>query len=497
MRQLLINTVEPGEVRIALLEDGRVIDYHLEEAVERSIHGNIYLGRVVNIEPGIQAAFIEIGESKSAFLHVSDLHHAYQHARDIPFDRLAERPPELRVLIQDILRRGQTLLVQVTKDPIGHKGPSVTTFISLPGRFLVLMAGMARSGVSKKIEDPQLREQLRELADSLKVEDDATGVIVRTAGADQPRKELEKDLRYLRQVWAGIRDLVDGSQPPKLVYEESDLVIRTIRDLFTSDVKQILVDSEAVAGQVVEFLKRTMPRYAARVEVYTGATPLFYEYQVERQIDEIYDRKINLPSGGSLVIDETEALVAIDVNSGRYRQEKDLEQTALAINLEAAGEIARQLRLRDIGGVVVCDFIDMTEAKNRRQVETALREHLRLDRAKTWFAKMSRFGIVEMTRQRMRPSKEKVARQTCPTCAGRGTIRSSRNVLSAIFRELRRGLGEQRHRLGTVTTGPAILDQLYNESRERVSAVEAEFGKAVRLQLDSVMNGQEYRVEFS
>ncbi len=480
MKRMLINVLDPEESRVAIVDDGTLLEYHLEETDRRSLVGNVYLARVVNIEPGIQAAFLDFGEQKSAFLHVSDLHPGYAGAEGIPWEELGQKLPRDRskFLIQNTLRKGQTLLVQISKEAIGSKGPTATTFASLPGRFLVLMLGMSRAGVSRKIEDPEQRDRLREIAASLGGPSEV-GLIVRTAGSDQPRKVLERDLRYLTRVWEDLVSSVETEQAPSLLYRESDLVIRTVRDLYDPEVEEVLVDQESEAERVREFLGRIMPRHSGRVKHYQGRSPLFSRFRVESEIDNIYDRRVPLPSGGSLVIDETEALVAIDVNSGSYRGEKDLERTALKINLEAAVEIARQLRLRDIGGVVVCDFIDMVEAENRRKLEQSLREEMKRDRAKTWFCRLSRFGIIELTRQRLRPSKDRVARETCPTCRGRGTIRNARSVAAGIFRQLRRGLAESETQEATITVGDDVLDLLINRRREELLALESQHGKRI------------------
>lgn len=493
---MLVNVLEEDECRVAILEDGALVEFYLEETHDRSLLGNVYLGRVVNVEPGIQAAFIDIGEAKSAFVHVSDVMPSYAGATCIPFEAFQERPPAGdKTLLQNVLRKGQTVLVQVSKNAIGHKGPTVTTYLSLPGRYLVLMAGMSRSGVSKKIEDLEQRDRLRTIADGFPPVDHM-GVIVRTAGADQAKRDLDQDLRYLRQVWSVIVEKARAGRAPSCVYQESDLVIRTIRDLFDPQVEEILVDSEPVAAQAREFLELVMPRYASRVQYYQDAMPIFHRFNVEKQIEGIYDRKVSLPSGGTLVIEETEALVAVDVNSGRYREESDLERTALQINLEAATEIARQLRLRDLGGVVICDFIDMLEAANRRQVEQAMREQVRRDRAKTWLTRMSRFGIIEMTRQRLRPSKDRVAREPCPTCGGRGTVRSARSVATGILRQLRRGLGEKRTQEALVTVGEGVFDVLVNQRRDQLLRCEQSVGKKIVIRHDSALGCDQYMVHF-
>jgi len=497
MKRMLVNVLDPEESRVAIVEDGTLLEYHLEETDRRSLVGNVYLARVVNIEPGIQAAFLEFGESKCAFLHVSDLHPGYGGARGIPWEELAEPLPKDRSkpLIQDLLRKGQTLLVQVSKEAIGSKGPTVTTYVSLPGRFLVLLLGMARAGVSRKIEDPEQRGRLRELAASLGGPE-GVGLIIRTAGSEETRETLERDLAYLGGVWEDLVARAEEQQAPALLYRESDLVIRTVRDLYDPGIDEILVDREEEAEAVRGFLGRVMPEHAGRVRHSAGPLPLFSRFRVETEIDTIYDRRVPLPSGGSIVIDETEALVAIDVNSGSYRGEKDLEATALRINLEAASEIARQLRLRDMGGVVVCDFIDMIEAENRTRLEEHFREVVRSDRAKTWFSRLSRFGIIELTRQRLRPSKERVAREVCPTCEGRGTIRNARSLASGILRHLRRGLAEEGCDEAVVRVRRDALQLLRDRRREDLQQLEEHTGKRiVVLEADDLGPGR-YSIEF-
>lgn len=496
MKRLLISVREAEEVRVAVLDDERLLEYHVEPAAERQLRGNIYVGRVLNIEPAIQAAFIDIGESRTAFMHVSDLHPAYAEATGIPFDELGDEAElDERPHIQRILRRSQPILVQVTKEAIGHKGPSVTSFVSLPGRSVVLVAGMSRFGVSKKIVDPEQRERLRTLAEELRG-DDPMGVILRTAAADQPREDLENDLVFLRQVWEGIVKKAKFHAPPSLLYEESDLVIRTIRDLFEDDVDEIVFDDEAETVRARSFLESAMPRYADRLRAYSGEVPLFDRYHVEPAIESIYNRRVALPSGGSLVIDETEALVAIDINSGRSRGQDHLEETAIKTNLEAATEIARQLRLRDMGGVIVCDFIDMVEADNRRQVETRIREELRKDRSKTWIARMSRFGLIEMTRQRLRPSKDRVTRRACPLCHGRGTIRSDASAASALFRQLRRGLRDRPGLDATVQVSEDFLAHLANHARETLIKLESESDQRILLELEHRRVADDYSVRY-
>ncbi len=492
-QKLLINVTGDDEVRVGLLTNGRLEDFHIEERFERNLHGNIYLGRVVNIEPAIQAAFVDIGEHKTAFIHVSDVHPGYTGAEGIPFDRLGERPSSEKILIQNILHRSQTVLVQVTKEAIGHKGPSVTTYVSLPGRFLVLMLGMDRPGVSKRIDDPEVRDELRELAANLDP-GEQLGVIIRTAGAGQEREDLERDLEYLRQAWHNIVKNAKIQAAPALLYEESELIVRTIRDLFNEEVEELWVDCPTTARQILGFIDERRPDLAERVKLYDAEEPIFFHFDLEKEIDAIYDRKVALSSGGSLVFDETEALVAIDVNSGRYRQPDDLEETAFAINCEAAPEIARQLRLRDIGGVVIIDFIDMLEADHRREVESLLRDELKRDRAKTWIAKMSRFGIVELTRQRLRPSKDKSSRHVCPVCQGRGSIRNFRAVSATIFRQLRSILSEDSVESTEVRLSPGLFRFFANERRRQLIDLERGLGKRVYLEFDESLQADQFLI---
>ncbi|MGH9362969.1 MAG: Rne/Rng family ribonuclease, partial [Thermoanaerobaculia bacterium] len=358
-KRILVNVSDPEEVRIAVLEDGRLEEIHFERAAEKKHLGNIYKGRVVNLEPAIQAAFVDLGIGRNGFLHVSDVLPAYAGAAAIPFESLSQRPAgRKRFRIQEILAKGQEVLVQISKDSIGAKGPTLTSYVSIPGQYLVLMPGISRYGISKRIEDGEARAKLRELLARLDPPK-GLGAIVRTAGRQRSTEELERDLKQLVQVWGEIGERVRSSAVPALIFEECDLMIRVLRDLLAADAEEILIDGEEAYRRSRDFLAGAHPELERRVRLYDGSVPLFTRYGVEEEIERIYNRKVPLPSGGYLVIEETEALVAIDVNSGRYRDEEDLEATALKINLEAAPEIARQLRLRDLGGVIVNDFIDM------------------------------------------------------------------------------------------------------------------------------------------
>ena len=491
-KRILINALDAEEVRIAVVENGRLEELYHERPDDRKYLGNIYKGRVVNLEPAIQAAFIEIGIGRNGFLHVSDVLPAYKDAAGIPLDNLSLRIADRKKLkIQDILRKGQEVLVQISKDAIGAKGPSLTTYVSVPGKYLVLMPAVSRHGISKRIEDGDERAELREKLLQLDPPP-GLGYIVRTAGQDRPQSDLEKDYRYLMKVWEEIRTKVGENGTPSQIYAETDLVIRTMRDLFGPDVEEMLVDSPEVHERAREFLLEVMPQAARRLRHYTGSTPLFGKFAVEEEIEKIYNRRVPLPSGGYIVLEQTEALVAIDVNSGKYRDESDLEATALKTNLEAAQEIARQLRLRDLGGVIINDFIDMEVEANRRTVERALRAALKRDRAKSWISRISRFGIIEMTRQRVRPSFERSNHEPCKHCRGTGVVKSARSAGIAILRQVRSALAARRRESCEIVANPSVVDYLLNDRRGLLVDLESEFQKRVLVKADPAFSPDQY-----
>ena len=436
-QEMLINVSQPEECRIAIAEDGILEELYIERTSQDNYVGNIYKGRVVNIEASIQAAFIDFGVGRNGFLHISDLEPQYFRQGgfdpDKPLDfggrprreereeevddadedgprpprgRRGFRPgarPRVKPPIQDVLRRGDELLVQVIKEGIGTKGPTLSTYISIPGRYLVLMPALGRVGVSRKIEDDEARRKLRDMMLELNPPK-GLGFIVRTAGVDRTKKELSRDLAYLLRLWKVIVRRIKKHPAPIGIYEESDMIIRTIRDIFTGEVDSILIDEPQAFERAKEFLQIVMPRYVNRLHLYEGKEPLFHRYRLDEEIMKIHQRKVPLRQGGSIVIDPTEALVAIDVNSGNFRAEDNAEETAYQMNIAAAKEIARQLRLRDLGGVIVNDFIDMRKERHRRGVERALRDAVKRDRARTKILRTSPFGLIEMTRQRIRPS---------------------------------------------------------------------------------------------
>ncbi|MEQ8765500.1 MAG: Rne/Rng family ribonuclease [Planctomycetota bacterium] len=497
--KIIINASDPEERRIAILEDGRLEDYYIDLASKDSYLGNIYKGRVVNIEPSIGAAFVDFGEDRNGFLHNSDLMTAYgdlaksnARGRDIvawyqeesshedrrtrhAADREARRvsgngfvkPPP----IQDSLRRGQEVLVQITKDGIGHKGPTLSTYISIPGRYLVLMPRGGKCGVSRKISDDKERNRLKRILDEIEPPE-GFGFIIRTAGMGRTKKEIEKDLLYLLRLWDVVVDRMNSIRGPGPIYQESDLVIKTIRDLFRPDMDEIVVDDEGVFRKCTDFLRAVMPRYESRVRLFEGRVPIFHDFGIEREIEKITLNKIPLGNGGSIVIDQTEALVAIDVNSGRFKDEEDLEETAYKTNLEAVPEIVRQLRIRDLGGVIIIDFIDMLEEKHRRDVERTFRAAVRKDRARIRIAKMSPFGIIEMTRQRVRPGIFRRLYAPCSYCGGRGHVRAIEGQGLVVLREIRYRLDSRRGRGLRVVANPDVVAYLLNEKRRELIELE-------------------------
>ncbi len=495
-KEMLINTVEGRECRIAVLENGTLEELYMERASSASQVGNVYKGRVTNVEPGIQAAFIDFGGQRNGFLHISDLHPQYfpkgERSGLEPVGR--KRPQRDRPPIQACLRRGQEIVVQMTKEGIGTKGPTLSTYLSIPGRMLVMMPGMTKLGVSRKVEDDNARNKARQILSELKVPDDM-GFIVRTAGIGQPKREINRDLNYLLRLWKSINKKTKSTKSPAELYQESDLVTRTVRDVYNSDIKRIICDNEDVARKVKDFLDVAMPRTKHKVELYTGNEGLFHDVGLETEIERIYSRRVELKSGGSLIIDQTEALVAIDVNSGRFRQHSDAETTATKLNLEAAREVARQLRLRDMGGVIVIDFIDMREAKNRRSVEKALRDAIKNDRAKTKILRISALGIVEMTRQRVRPSLKQSIYARCPHCDGMGLIKSEESQALLVMRDLQRVIHHPKIARVEAFLTLSAATHLTNYHRHQIASLEQKTGKRIIISIDDNLGGHEVRFE--
>lgn len=479
-REMLINYVPGEECRIAIVEDGRLEEFYQERASAESHVGNIYKGRVVSVEPSIQAAFVDFGLDRNGFLHISDLHPKYfpGEARE-ESERVGQKTPRReRPPIQRCLRRGQDILVQVLKEGIGTKGPTLTSYLSIPGRFIVMLPDMERLGVSRKIEDDEVRHQIRQILDELNPPK-GFGFIVRTAGIGRNKTDLKRDLAYLLRLWKAIRRRMETTPGVGELYTESDLVIRTIRDVFSTHIERIVIDDETAARRARNFLAIASPRSGTKVFVYRDPVPLFHRYGIERQIENINQRKVPLPSGGSLVIDSTEALVAIDVNSGSTRDTSDPEATAYKTNMEAVDEICRQLRLRDLGGVIVNDLIDMRKPQHRRAIEQRLRNHLKMDRARTRVLPISQFGIVEMTRQRMRPSLKSSVYVDCPGCQGLGHVKSAESVVLDVMRRLALAMHRPEVTRVELTVSPDVAFHLLNRRRANLVRLEQQMGKTV------------------
>ncbi len=492
-REMLINVAESEECRVAVVEDGQLEELYVERASSGSHVGNIYKGKVANIESGIQAAFIDFGVGKNGFLHISDLHPRYfsgsgeGSAENIGRRKsLKDRPP-----IQNCLKRGNEIVVQVTKEGLKAKGATLSTYIALPGKYLVMLPWMKKHGVSHKIDDDDERKRLREIFDQCKPPKNQ-GFIIRTAGQGCSKRDIQNDLKYLKRLWRAIETRIDAEKAPGELYQESDLVIRALRDVYNSKITKIICDSENVVRKIRDFFSIATPRVKRKVVYYEGKVPLFHKYHIEDEISKVQSRKVELKGGGSIVVEQTEALVSIDVNSGRYRRQKSAEQTAYESNIEAANEIARQLRLRDLGGLIICDFIDMRSAKHRKAVEKAFRTAVKTDRARTKILSISRFGVVEMTRQRMRPSLQSSTYLACPNCAGTGFVKSHESLAIEFIRLLNLSSSKEQIKRVELFVSPDVADYLQNLKRASIVQIEQNSGKRVIIHSVSDYSGEKH-----
>jgi ribonuclease E len=425
MKRMLINTTQPEELRVALVDGQKLYDLDIEIPSRGQKKSNVYKGKITRVEPSLEAAFVDYGAERHGFLPLKEVSRSY-------FSDAA-RESGGRQSIKDALREGQEVVVQVEKEERGTKGAALTTFISLAGRYLVLMPNNPRAGgVSRRIQGDE-RNLLRDAMSSLNIPEDM-GIIVRTAGVDRSAEELQWDLDYLITLWEAIVKASEEKQAPFLVYQESNVIIRALRDYLRSDIAEILVDSQDVYEKAREFMQQVMPHNLGKLKLYQEKIPLFSRFQIESQIESAFQREVTLPSGGAIVIDHTEALLSIDINSARATKGSDIEETALNTNLEAADEVARQLRIRDLGGLIVIDFIDMQPPRHHREVENRLRDALKMDRARVQVGRISRFGLLEMSRQRLRPSLGESTQNPCPRCAGRGTIRGVESLSLSVLR---------------------------------------------------------------
>ncbi len=518
-KEMLINVSQAEECRIALLEDGVLEELYTERTSQNNWVGNIYKGKIVNIEPSIQAAFVDFGVGRNGFLHISDIEAQYfrqagydpeevmdgsypgvddddEPAGDDEADDAGDEPrsskgrrsnrlrsgrPRFKPPIQEIFRRGDEVLVQVIKEGIGTKGPTLSTYISIPGRDFVLKPARGRVGVSRKIEDEDERRKLRSMMLELKLPK-GVGFIVRTAGQERTRRELSRDVAYLLRLWKVIVKRIKNAAAPCDVYEESDILIRTIRDTFTEDIDSIVVDQKEAYDRAREFVDLVMPRFADRLQMYEGREPLFHRFKLEQEIGRIHQRVVPLKGGGSIVIDQTEALVAVDVNSGNFRGgEESAEENAFHLNMSAAKEIARQLRLRDLGGVIVNDFIDMRKESHRRKVEKTLRDSMKRDRARTKILRTSPFGLIEMTRQRIRPSFKRSVYEDCPCCRGRGLVKTAESMSIEVTRLLMMACQMAGASRVLVRVNEGVAAYLNNKKRRDIIQMEESSGVSIQI----------------
>jgi ribonuclease E len=464
MKKMLINATEREEVRVALVDGQRLYDLDIENRARLQTKANVYKAKVTRVEPSLEAAFVDFGAERHGFLPLKEIAHQYYRSA---------APSDGKMRIKDAIKEGTEVIVQVDKEERGTKGAALTTYISLPGRYMVLMPNNPKAGgISRRIEGED-RSELRDALNQLEIPN-GMGVIIRTAGVGRSPEELQWDLDYLLKLWAAISEAADQNPPQTLLYQESDVIIRAIRDYLKDDIDQVLIDEAHAHRQALDFVSMVMPKYQNRIKAYDDSLPLFNRFQVEGQIETAFQREVRLPSGGSIVIDPTEALVSIDINSARATKGSDIEQTALQTNLEAADEIARQLRLRDMGGLVVIDFIDMNASKNQRAVENRMRDALEIDRARVQLGRISRFGLLEMSRQRLRPSLGETSGMVCPRCTGQGTIRDTKSLALAILRLIQEEASKERTGEVRVIVPVDVSAFLLNEKRSAVGEIEQE-----------------------
>ena len=485
-RQILINATA-RETRVALLEDDVLVELMLERPDSGRIVGNIYLGRVEGVLPGIQAAFVDIGSEKAAFLHVSDL------ADEDPEASEEEKGVRRYPPIQTLTSKGAEILVQVTKEPIGTKGPRVTAQVSLPGRNVVYMPRSEHIGISRKIESREERTRLRGLVRAT-LPPNAGGVIVRTVGEGAGKKQLERELKALMQTWKSLERTVQQAEAPALIHQELQLTAGTIRDLFSEKIDSLIVDSKELYREIRDYLGSVDPELQSRVKLHKDREPIFDKYDIEEEILRTFEAGVELPSGGHIVIEPTEALVSIDVNTGRYTGKKDPEKTILKTNLDAAREVARQLRLREIGGIIVVDFIDMEDKANRDKVMQELRTHLGRDRARTKAFQISELGLVEMTRQRVRPSLHHSVTEPCPTCGGVGRMVAPSTVIRRLERAVHRMAAAGEERRLVVRLHPKVALYVLEEEPNLLRRLESRLRVDIEVRDDPLMPAGEFRI---
>ena len=506
--ELVINA-SSHETRIALIENGTIAELHIERAREKGIIGNIYKGRVIRILPGMQAAFVDIGLEKAAFLYVADVFDDIEEYESLLYNNENETESgssdedienshhDFRPLhpIEELLQEGQELLVQISKEPIGTKGARITSHISLPGRHLVYMPTVDHVGISRRIEDEEERERLRLAVETLK--QPGSGYIVRTVSEGKSEDDLLSDMQYLSTLWSEITRGGESTAAPCLIHSDLDVVQKVVRDIVTEQVDKIIVDSKPDYDRIVQFIATFMPMMKYSIELYDNEEPIFDRFGLEVEISRALGRKVWLKSGGYIIIEQTEALTAVDVNTGRFVGKHNLEDTILKTNLEAVKEIAYQLRLRNIGGIIIIDFIDMEKEANRDKVFTALEDAMKGDKSKTNILKISDLGLVEMTRKRVRESIGRMMCEPCSYCEGRGYIKSKTTVCHEIFRELRREMLNSYGNKAVVSVNPQVADLLYDEERRSLEDLERKFKKRITVRAKPGFHQEQFEILIS
>ena len=485
MKRMLINATQEEELRVALVDGQRLYDLDIENRTRIQKKANIYKGKVTRVEPSLEAAFVDFGAERHGFLPLKEISSEY-YAKDV-------KSNGERTNLKELIPEGTQVIVQVEKEERGNKGAALTTFISLAGRYLVLMPNNPKAGgISRRIEGEE-RNELREALRGLNIPD-GMGMIVRTAGIGKGQEELQWDLDYLLALWQAIGDASEVKRAPFLIYQESNVIIRMIRDYLRKDIGEVLFDTQEAYDEAMTFVKQVMPQYESRIKLYSDSLPLFNRYQIESQIESAFEREVKLPSGGSVVIDPTEALISIDINSSRATRGADIEETALNTNLEAADEIARQLRLRDMGGLVVIDFIDMGSNRNQREVENRMRDALEADRARVQVGRISRFGLLEMSRQRLRPSLGETSAITCPRCSGQGSIRDVESLALSILRIIQEEANKQKCAEVRADVPLIVSSYLLNEKRAALAEIENQSETKVVISANPEMETPHYKI---
>lgn len=488
MSEEILMNITPMESRVALVENGVLQEIYIERSCSRGIVGNIYKGKVVRVLPGMQAAFVDIGLERAAFIHASEI--VPRHSDKNNGDH-GETP------IFELVHEGQSLVVQVTKDPLGTKGARLTTHISLPARYLVLMPHNNHVGISLRIEDEQERERLRSLVESCMEQENQQnrgGFILRTAAEGIGEDQVRADVLFLYRLWQSIEEGIRKLKAPAVIYEDLPLPQRTMRDLINPDIEKIRIDSRETFQKVHKFVRKLVPQVDGRVEYYPGERPIFDLFGVEDEINKALSRKVQLKSGGYLIIDQTEAMATIDVNTGAFVGHRNLEETIFKTNLEAAVAIARQLRLRNLGGIIIIDFIDMEDPEHQRQVQRAFEKALEKDHAKTNVTGVSDLGLIEMTRKRTRESLENVLCEPCHTCNGRGTLKTAETICYEIFREILRAVRAYDSDGYRVLASEAVVDRLLDEESSNVADLEEFIGKPIRFEVEPIYTQEQFDV---